>query len=150
VARAVELKAEIVAEDEREAGRRALLNLGHTFGHALEAESGFGDGLKHGEAVAIGMAMAFRFSAELGLCPEQDAGRAGRAIAAAGLATDASALPGWPYAADRLIAHTAQDKKAEGGRLTFILARAIGDAVVIRDVEAARLRAFLVREGAAG
>ena len=148
VARSVEMKAEIVAEDEKEAGRRALLNLGHTFGHALEAETGFGDALKHGEAVAIGMAMAFRFSAALDLCSGQDAVRAERAIAAVGLATDARSLPGWPHAADRLIAHMAQDKKAEGGRLTFILARAIGDAVVVKDVEVDRLRAFLVSEGA--
>ncbi len=148
VARSVEMKAEIVAEDEKEAGRRALLNLGHTFGHALEAETGFGDTLKHGEAVGIGMAMAFRFSAALGLCPGQDAVRAERAIAAAGLATHAHTLPGWPYAADRLIRHMAQDKKAEGGRLTFILARAIGDAVVVKDVEVERLRAFLRSDGA--
>ena len=148
VAQSVEMKAEIVAEDEKEAGRRALLNLGHTFGHALEAEAGFGDALKHGEAVGIGMAMAFRFSAAQGLCPGQDAVRAERAIAAAGLATGAGGLPGWPYATDRLIEHMAQDKKAEGGRLTFILARAIGDAFVAKDVEVARLRAFLVSEGA--
>jgi len=148
VARSVEMKAEIVAEDEKEAGRRALLNLGHTFGHALEAETGFGEALKHGEAVAIGMAMAFRFSAALDLCSGQDAVRAERAIAAVGLATDARGLPGWPYAADRLISHMAQDKKAEGGRLTFILARAIGDAVVAKDVEVDRLRAFLLSEGA--
>ncbi|MFN3595560.1 MAG: 3-dehydroquinate synthase, partial [Thiobacillaceae bacterium] len=71
VARSVEMKAEIVAQDEREAGRRALLNLGHTFGHALEAETGYGEALLHGEAVAAGMAMAFRFSARQGLCPRQ-------------------------------------------------------------------------------
>lgn len=148
VARSVEMKAEIVAEDEREAGRRALLNLGHTFGHALEAETGFGEALKHGEAVGIGMAMAFRFSAKLDLCSGQDAVRAERAIAAAGLMTDARALPGWPHAADRLIAHMAQDKKAEGGKLTFILARAIGEAMVVKDVDAVALRQFLQGEGA--
>lgn len=148
VGRSVEMKAEIVAEDEKEAGQRALLNLGHTFGHALEAETGFGEALKHGEAVAIGMAMAFRFSAAQGLCPGQDAIRAERAIAAVGLPTDARALPGWPHRAERLIAHCAQDKKAEDGKLTFILARAIGDALVAKDVEAAALRAFLLVEGA--
>lgn len=148
VARSVEMKAEIVAEDEREAGRRALLNLGHTFAHALEAETGFGEALKHGEAVAIGMTMAFRFSATLGHCSGQEAERAARAIAASGLATDGRALPGWPFAADRLIEHMAQDKKAEGGRLTFILARAVGDAFVARDVDRAALRAFLKSEGA--
>jgi len=148
VARSVAMKAEIVKEDEKEAGRRALLNLGHTFGHALEAETGFGEGLKHGEAVGIGMAMAFRFSAALGLCSGQDALRAGRAIAAVGLATDAAGLPGWPFGADRLIDHMAQDKKAEAGRLTFILARAIGDAVVAKDADVQQLRAFLISEGA--
>ena len=149
VARSVEMKAEIVAEDEKEAGRRALLNLGHTFGHALEAETGFGEALKHGEAVGIGMAMAFRFSAALGFCPGQDAVRAERAIAAAGLAVEACGLPGWPFAADRLVEHMAQDKKAEGGRLTFILARAIGEAFVAKDVAAEKVRNFLVRDGAA-
>jgi 3-dehydroquinate synthase len=148
VARSVEMKAEIVAEDETEAGRRALLNLGHTFGHALEAETGFGEALKHGEAVGIGMAMAFRFSAALGLCRGQEAVRAGRAIAAVGLATGAGGLPGWPYGAERLIEHMAQDKKAEAGRLTFILARSIGDAFVAKDVEVERVREFLVNEGA--
>jgi 3-dehydroquinate synthase len=148
VARSVEIKAEIVAEDEREAGRRALLNLGHTFAHALEAETGFGDTLLHGEAVGIGMAMAFRFSAALGHCSGQDAVRAERAIAASGLAIDARALPGWPYAADRLIDHMAQDKKAEGGRLTFILARTIGDAFVAKRVALEPLRQFLIGEGA--
>lgn len=148
VARSVEMKAEIVAEDEREAGRRALLNLGHTFGHALEAETGFGDGLKHGEAVGIGMAMAFRFSAVLGHCTAQEAERAGRGVTATGLATDARALPGWPFSADRLIEHMTQDKKAEGGKLTFILARAIGDAFVAKGVATPLLRKFLRSEGA--
>jgi 3-dehydroquinate synthase len=148
VARSVEMKAEIVAEDEKEAGRRALLNLGHTFGHALEAETGFGEALKHGEAVAIGMAMAFRFSASEGLCSGQDAVRATRAVAAVGLPTDARALPGWPFAANRLIAHCAQDKKAEGSKLTFILTRGIGDAFVAKDVDPAPLRRFLLSEGA--
>src|SRR5690606_12984722 len=117
VARSVEMKAEIVAEDEKEAGRRALLNLGHTFGHALEAETGFGDSLLHGEAVGAGMAMAFRFSARLGLCPAQDAVRAERAIAAAGLPVRMADVRGEAFRAGRLVAHMAQDKKAEAGRL---------------------------------
>jgi 3-dehydroquinate synthase len=148
VARSVRMKAEIVAEDEHEQGRRALLNLGHTFGHALEAETGFGGALLHGEAVGIGMAMAFRFSAVLGLCFGQDAVRAERAIAAAGLSARLDQLSGHPFDAARLIAHTAQDKKAEGGKLTFILARRIGEAFVAKDVEASALRAFLSGEGA--
>src|SRR5204863_9361820 len=94
VRRSVEMKAEIVAEDEKEAGRRALLNLGHTFAHALEAETGYGEALKHGEAVGAGLAMAFRFSAALGHCPGQDAVRAARAVAAGGLPTSLGQVPG--------------------------------------------------------
>jgi len=149
VGRSVAMKAEIVAEDERESGRRALLNLGHTFAHALEAETGFGEALKHGEAVGIGCALAFRFSAALGLCPGQDAERASRAIAAAGLPTRLHELSGHPFGADALVVHMAQDKKAEGGALTFILARAIGEAFVAKGVAPEAVRAFLVAEGAA-
>jgi len=148
VARSVEMKAEIVAEDEKEAGRRALLNLGHTFGHALESEIGFGDALLHGEAVAAGMALAFRFSAAQGLCPAQDAARAAAAIAAAGLPTRLSDVTPAPPSAARLLAHMLQDKKAEDGRLTFILARNIGDAFVEKDVAAQAVAGFLQAEGA--
>jgi 3-dehydroquinate synthase len=148
VRRSIEMKAEIVAADEKESGSRALLNLGHTFAHALEAETGYGDALKHGEAVGIGCAMAFRFSAELGLCPGQDAHRVERAIAAAGLPASLSALSGHPFQADALIAHMAQDKKAEGGGLTFVLARDIGAAFVAKGVDPDRLRDFLISEGA--
>lgn len=148
VARSVEMKAEIVAEDETEQGRRALLNLGHTFGHALEAETGFGDGLLHGEAVAAGQALAFRFSAMQGLCPTQDATRAAAAIAQAGLPTTLADVAAKPFDADRLVRHMAQDKKAEGGRLTFILARGLGDAFVAKDVAASQVRHFLKGEGA--
>jgi len=148
VARSVQMKAEIVAEDETEQGRRALLNLGHTFGHALEAEMGFGDRLLHGEAVAAGQALAFRFSAGQGLCPTQDAARAAAAIAQAGLPTTLADVAGTPFDAERLVRHMAQDKKAEGGRLTFILARRIGDAFVAKDVDVGAVRAFLIGEGA--
>jgi 3-dehydroquinate synthase len=148
VGRSVEMKAEIVAEDEKEAGRRALLNLGHTFGHAVEAEMGFGDALKHGEAVGVGMAQAFRFSAKLGLCPTQDAVRAQTAIKAAGLPTTLTDVRPEPFAADALIAHCGQDKKAEDGKLTFVLARGIGDAFVAKDVDRAALKAFLIEDGA--
>lgn len=148
VRRSVEMKAEIVAQDEREAGRRALLNLGHTFGHALEAESGYGEDLLHGEAVAIGMAQAFGFSARQGLCTGQDAGRAEAAIAAVGLPVRMDALPGHPFSGPRLLAHMGQDKKAEGGKLTFILARALGDAFVARDVDGGSILDFLTAEGA--
>ena len=148
IGRSVEMKAEIVAEDEKEAGRRALLNLGHTFGHALEAEVGFGEALLHGEAVALGCAQAFRFSAAQGLCSGQDALRVERAIYQAGLPARLSDLSEGPFAADRLIAHMGQDKKAEGGRLTLILANGIGAAFTAKGVEPAPLRDFLIHEGA--
>jgi 3-dehydroquinate synthase len=148
VARCVAMKAQIVGEDEREAAGRALLNLGHTFGHALEAETGYGEALLHGEGVAIGCAQAFRFSAALGHCSLQDAIRVEKAIAGAGLPTRLSDAPGGPFAVDRLIAHMGQDKKAEGGALTFILARAIGDAFVAKGVDTGAVRAFLLAEGA--
>jgi 3-dehydroquinate synthase len=148
VARSVEMKAEIVAEDEKEAGRRALLNLGHTFGHALESETGYGEALLHGEAVAAGSAIAFRFSAAQGLCPGQDAERAEAAIAAAGLPTRLSQVASGAFPADALVRHMGQDKKAEGGRLTFVLARALGEAFVAKDVNAEAVRDFLVAEGA--
>jgi 3-dehydroquinate synthase len=148
VARSIEMKAEIVAEDETEQGRRALLNLGHTFGHALEAETGYGDALLHGEAVAAGQALAFRFSAAQGLAATQDAQRAAAAIAAAGLPTCLGEVASQPFDAARLVRHMAQDKKAEGGRLTFILARRLGEAFVAKDVDAAAVRDFLIAEGA--
>ena len=148
VARSVEMKAEIVGADEKEAAARALLNLGHTFGHALEAESGYGEHLLHGEAVAIGCAQAFRFSAAQGLCPGQDAMRAEAAIAASGLPVRMNQVKGFPFAADALLRHMGQDKKAEGGRLTFVLAKGLGQAIVAKGVDAAAVRAFLVSEGA--
>jgi 3-dehydroquinate synthase len=148
VARSVEMKAEVVAADETEQGRRALLNLGHTFAHALEAETGYGEALLHGEAVGAGMALAFRFSARQGLCARADADRAEAAIAAAGLPVRMDAVPGAPFAADRLLEHMAQDKKAEAGRLTFVLARRLGEAFVAKAVDADQLRGFLVEEGA--
>jgi len=149
VARSIEMKAEIVGADEREtSGARALLNLGHTFGHALESETGYGEDLLHGEGVALGCALAFRFSARMGLCPGQDAERAGAAIGQAGLPVRMDQAAGAPFAADRLIGHMAQDKKAEGGRLTFILARGLGQAFVAKEVDASEVRQFLLEEGA--
>jgi 3-dehydroquinate synthase len=125
-----------------------LLNLGHTFGHALESETGYGTDLLHGEAVAAGMALAFRFSASLGLCEAQEASRAGAAIAAAGLPTTLGAVREAPFDAAALVRHMAQDKKAEAGRLTFILAHRLGQAFVARDVDAHALAGFLKQEGA--
>ena len=147
VARSVEMKAAIVSQDEREGGARALLNLGHTFGHALEAESGFGEALKHGEAVALGCAMAFRLSVRLGFCSGTDGDRVSRVIAASGLPARLADLTG-PFSATALLARMSQDKKASAGSPTFILARAIGEAFVIRDVDVAAVQDFLISEGA--
>ncbi len=148
VGRSVDMKAEIVSQDEREGGVRALLNLGHTFGHALEAESGFSESLKHGEAVAAGCAMAFRFSAQLGLCPPSDAQRAEQGIAAAGLPARLDDLDIPVPAAPALLARMVQDKKAKAGRLTFILVRGIGQAFVAEGVESEAVIRFLMAEGA--
>jgi 3-dehydroquinate synthase len=133
----VRTKARIVAEDERETtGRRALLNLGHTFGHAIEAESRYA--ILHGEAVAIGMALAFRFSAERGVCSVTDAERVATHLASLGLPTKVEV-----GTARSLVDHMASDKKASGGRVAFILARGIGDAFVDTSVELAEVEAFL-------
>jgi 3-dehydroquinate synthase len=136
-------KASIVARDERETGERALLNLGHTFGHALEAACGFSDRLLHGEAVAAGMALAFEFSARLGLLPAAEAGRAIRHLAEVGLPTRPKDIAGGLPDADALMALMAQDKKVKRGMLTFILARGIGAAFVEHGVDPAQVRAFL-------
>ena len=134
-------KAAIVAADEREGGIRALLNLGHTFGHALEAETGFGDKLLHGEAVALGMVLAFDLSVRLGHCDAAAAARVREHLAASGLPTDLSFLAGTPV--QRLIEHMQSDKKVLDGRLTFILARRIGDAFIDRSVPEAAVRSVL-------
>jgi len=149
VRRCVEMKAAIVARDEREGGARALLNLGHTFGHAIEAEMGFGEAMKHGEAVGLGCALALRFSVTLGLCDAGAAHRAVDVLARAGLPTRLTDVAGPQLRADALMAHMRQDKKASGGALTLVLLRAIGDALVVDNVDPATLRAFLLEEGAA-
>ncbi|MGE0565990.1 MAG: 3-dehydroquinate synthase [Pseudolabrys sp.] len=136
-------KAGIVARDERETGERALLNLGHTFGHALEAGAGFSGRLLHGEAVALGMVLAFEFSARKGLLPPAEAERAVRHLAAVGLPTHLKDVPGGVPGADQLMDLIAQDKKVKRGRLTFILVRGIGQAFVAPDVDPAEVRAFL-------
>jgi 3-dehydroquinate synthase len=140
------MKAAIVARDERESGERALLNLGHTFGHALEAFAGFSDRLLHGEAVALGMALAFQFSAWLGLLPQAETERVARHLQEVGLPSRISDMSGERPTADRLMELMAQDKKVRRGRLTFILARAIGQAFIAPDVDAADVRAFLVEK----
>jgi 3-dehydroquinate synthase len=134
VAHSCQMKADIVARDERETGDRALLNLGHTFGHALEAATGFSSRLNHGEGVAIGMALAFQLSVKLGLCPGQDADRFIRHLKAVGLPTAIADIPGSRASADELVAHMAHDKKVADGKLTFILLKGLGQAFVTRDV----------------
>ena len=142
IAVSVAAKAAVVAEDEREtSGRRALLNLGHTFGHALEAETGFSDALLHGEAVALGMVLAFRFSAERGLCGAAEADRVAAHLDAIGLPTQLTIGTG-----ASLAHHIAHDKKASGGRIPFILARGIGRAFVETAVDLAEVAAFLDRQ----
>jgi 3-dehydroquinate synthase len=137
-------KAAIVARDERETGDRALLNLGHTFGHALEAACGFSDRLLHGEAIAIGMALAFEFSARRqGLVSKAEAARATRHLAEVGLPTRIQDIPSELPSIDQLMDLIAQDKKVKRGMLTFILVRGIGAAFVETGVDAREVRTFL-------
>ena len=143
VAQSVAAKARVVAEDEREtSGARALLNLGHTFGHALEAETGFSDKLLHGEAVALGMVLAARYSARRGEMSPADAERVTRAVDAAGLPAEIAAL-GMDCDGRRLADHMLHDKKMDAGTLPFILLRGIGEAYLAKDVELSDIAAFL-------
>lgn len=143
IAHSVAAKARIVAEDEFETnGRRALLNLGHTFGHALEAEAGFSDRLLHGEAVAAGCALAFGYSAGHGLCAQEDAARVREHWRASGL-PDGLAASGVVAPPARLVEHMRHDKKASGGRIPFLLARGIGQAYLDRTVDLAAVEAYL-------
>jgi 3-dehydroquinate synthase len=137
------MKAAIVAADEREEGDRALLNFGHTFGHALEAETGFSDRLLHGEAVALGMVLAFDFAVRLGLAHGQDARRVRRHLAATGLPTSLADIGLAGTRPERLLAHMSKDKKVREGRITLILPRRIGEAFVMRAAPVEELRAFL-------
>ncbi len=148
IAHSVAAKARIVGTDERETtGARALLNLGHTFGHALEAEAGYGDRLLHGEAVAAGMALALRFSAARGLMARDEAHRVAALLAASGLPTTLRGA-GIDAPGERLVAHMAHDKKREGGTLPFVLARGIGGAFLDRSVNPTDVAEFLDREAA--
>ena len=148
--RAAAPRRQIVEADEREeSGTRALLNLGHTFGHALEAFAGYSDRLLHGEAIAIGMRLAFSFSAEQGLCPASDADRVEQHLAHVGLPGRIADIPGSLPTPEELLQLMAQDKKVKGGKLALVLVRGIGEAFVERDVPMARLSAFLKRECAA-
>ncbi|WP_375543770.1 3-dehydroquinate synthase [Phaeobacter inhibens] len=134
VTRSVQMKADIVVRDETEQGDRALLNLGHTFCHALEAATGYGDRLLHGEGVAIGCALAFELSARLGLCSQEDPSRVRAHLKAMGMKTDLADIPGELPDAKALLALMGQDKKVVDGQLRFILARGIGQAFVTGDV----------------
>jgi len=143
VRRSCEMKAGIVERDETEQGERALLNLGHTFCHALEAATGYSDRLLHGEGVALGCALAFDLSARLGLCSQEEPSRVRAHLAAMGMKRDLADIPGDLPGAEALIGLMAQDKKVQDGRLRFVLARGIGQAFVTSDVDAGLLRALL-------
>lgn len=146
VATSVAAKARIVAEDERETtGARALLNLGHTFGHALEAQTGFSDRLLHGEGVALGMVLAARYSARLGLIADSDAERVTAAIDAAGLPAEIAALE-LGCDGETLVDHMRHDKKMDAGALPFVLLRSVGEAFLARDVDLNDVAAFLDEE----
>jgi 3-dehydroquinate synthase len=143
VRRSVAMKAGVVARDEREAGERALLNLGHTFGHALEAATGYSDRLLHGEGVALGAVLAFETSARMGLCSQETPSRVAAHLDAVGLPTRLSQVPGPLPDAEGLIALMAQDKKVRAGRPVLILARGIGEAYVEREPDMGAVRAVL-------
>ena len=142
IAQSCRAKAAIVTRDERERGERALLNLGHTFGHALEAATGFSDRLLHGEAVALGISLAFGLSVRLGLCPAAAAERVQRHLLEVGLPVALASVAGLP-GPQGLISLMAQDKKVSRGKLTFILARGVGTTFLSSDVDPATLEAFL-------
>ena len=146
VARSCQAKADIVAQDEREGGVRALLNLGHTFGHALEAANKYGPELLHGEAVGCGMAMALRYSQRAGLADGQDTQRAERLLNASGLITRVTDLSGGPYPAEFLLSAMKQDKKARAGRVPLILTRGIGRAFIQPDADLSDVQRFLEEE----
>src|SRR6476661_3269411 len=147
IATSCRAKAGVVSRDERETGERALLNLGHTFGHALEAATGFSDRLFHGEGVSVGMTLAAQFSAKLGMIGDADAARVERHLIEAGLPTRLQDIAGFAQEgladADALMALMAQDKKVKRGKLTFILLEAVGRAVIAKDVEPTPVRDFL-------
>jgi 3-dehydroquinate synthase len=143
VAHSCAMKASIVARDERETGERALLNLGHTFGHGLEAATLYSDRLIHGEGVALGCVLAFRLSARLGLVSNEIVTRVEHHLEDVGLPTRIEQIPGRRPGVDEILGHMRHDKKSQAGRMTFILARAIGQAFISRDVPEDAVRAVL-------
>ena len=148
VARSCTAKARIVAQDEREGGVRALLNLGHTFGHAFEAANRYGADLLHGEAVGLGIALALRYSVRQKLMPASDAERAAAVFNKAGLATRIPDTAGGPYVPADLAQHMRQDKKARGQRVPLILARGIGQSFIYPEADLSDVEAFLTEEAA--
>lgn len=150
IATSCQAKATIVAADERESGRRALLNLGHTFGHALEAATGYSERLIHGEAISIGMVLAAEFSARQGLCADRVPARVRSHFDKVWLPTRLQQIPGSLPSVERLMELIAQDKKVSRGKLTFILMRAIGDAFIATDVDPAEIESFLTERLAGG
>lgn len=143
IAISCEAKAAAVAADERDEGARALLNFGHTFGHALEAATGYSDRLVHGEAVAIGMVLALEFSARMNLCSPDDARRLAAHLVEVGLPSRVDQIDGEKPDVETVMHHIGQDKKVARGSLTFILAHGIGDAFVAKDIPASEVNAFL-------
>ena len=147
IAKSCQTKADIVAQDEKEHGARALLNLGHTFAHAYENLTGYSDNLLHGEAVGLGMAQVAHLSVDLGLCPETDAQALVNHLASAGLPISQTDVKGGPFEATNLVNAMAQDKKVSQGVMTFILMKAIGKAFITNDVSAKQITTFLQNQG---
>ena len=147
IAKSCQTKADIVAQDEKEHGARALLNLGHTFAHAYENLTGYSENLLHGEAVGLGIAQAVQLSVHLGICPEADAQALVNHLAKAGLPVSQADIKGGPFKATDLVNAMAQDKKVSQGVMTFILMKAIGEAFITNEVSASQLTAFLQNQG---
>jgi 3-dehydroquinate synthase len=145
VLKSCESKARIVAADEHELGLRALLNLGHTFGHAFEAETGYGSKLLHGEAVSIGCIIALQLSSKLGLCEHQEFVRVEKHFSQIGLTSSLTGLVDKNWTVKRLISHMEKDKKTDAGKITFILARGIGKSFVAKDVAMDAVKAVLAQ-----
>ena len=147
IAKSCQAKADIVAQDEKEHGARALLNLGHTFAHAYENLTGYSENLLHGEAVGLGIAQAVQLSVHLGICTEADAQALVNHLAKAGLPVSQADIKGGPFKATDLVNAMAQDKKVSQGVMTFILMKAIGEAFITNEVSASQLTAFLQNQG---
>lgn len=147
IAKSCQTKADIVAQDEKEHGARALLNLGHTFAHAYENLTGYSENLLHGEAVGLGIAQAVQLSVHLGICPEADAQALVNHLTKAGLPVSQAEIKGGPFKATDLVNAMAQDKKVSQGVMTFILMKSIGEAFITNEVSASQLTAFLQNQG---